>query len=111
MPYSDVEYVKNATKDVLANIYVEKGVGNIIVYTTSKFEGVRILIKTNPGHCFDKTVDISPENTAKYQFNYTGRIPGFKHFRQERKTSSRIQHKKIAGERNAGTGQSCVENR
>jgi hypothetical protein len=74
MPYSDVEYVKNATKDVLANIYVEKGVGNIIVYTTSKFEGVRILIQDKSGDTvFDKTVDISPENTAKYQFNYTGK--------------------------------------
>lgn len=71
MPYSEVDYVKNATKDVLANIYIENNVATVIVYTTSKFEDVNILVKNESGiSVFEKTTHISPENPVTYEFDY-----------------------------------------
>ncbi len=72
MPYSEVDYVKNASKDVLANLYIDNGVANVIVYTTSRFENVRILIqKMKNDVVFDKSVSISPENPVNYHFEYS----------------------------------------
>lgn len=72
MPYAEVDYVKNATKDILVNFYIENGKATIIVYTTSKFDSIRILVQDDTDlTIFKKTTSVSPEEPVSYQFDYT----------------------------------------
>ena len=36
MPYSDVGYVKNATKDALLNLEIKEGKARLVLYTTGR---------------------------------------------------------------------------
>lgn len=62
MPYSEVGYVKNATKDAILNIEINDGKGRVILYTTGKNNGLRIIVKDTSTHTllFDQTACISP---------------------------------------------------
>ena len=61
MPYSEVGYVKNATKDAVVNVDVKDGKAVITLYTTSEFKDLRIVLKDTDGKvCLDDRADISP---------------------------------------------------
>lgn len=61
MPYSEVGYVKNATKDAIVNIEVKDGQANIILYTTSEYKNLRVLLKDAKGKVYlDEQVNTSP---------------------------------------------------
>ncbi|MDR2913921.1 MAG: DUF5107 domain-containing protein, partial [Tannerella sp.] len=63
MPYAEVGYVKNATKDAVVNIEVQNGQVRIILYTTSAFKDLHIVLKDiNNNIHLDEKADISPEN-------------------------------------------------
>jgi tetratricopeptide (TPR) repeat protein len=75
MPYSEVGYVKNATKDAIVNLEVVEDIATIILYTTSEYKDARILLKNKDGRVYiDKTIDISPENpfTVEVKVDNTG---------------------------------------
>lgn len=62
MPYSKVGYVKNATKDILFNIELQGENAEIVVYTTSKMEDIRLeLKKTNGELLFESIISSCPE--------------------------------------------------
>lgn len=61
MPYSEVGYVKNATKDALLNLEIKEGKARLVLYTTGVNSGVRIIVKAIKGTVLlDKTTQISP---------------------------------------------------
>ncbi|MDR0697913.1 MAG: DUF5107 domain-containing protein [Tannerella sp.] len=63
MPYAEVGYVKNATKDAIVNVEVQNGCATIILYTTSEFKDLRIVLKNNEGKIYlDDRADVSPGN-------------------------------------------------
>ena len=71
MPYAEVGYVKNATKDAIVNIEIRNGHTEIILYTTSEFKDIRIVLKNTEGKVYlDEKADVAPEKT------YIKNIPG-----------------------------------
>ena len=61
MPYTDVGYVKNATRDAAVNVEVRGGETTIILYTTSEFRGLRLLLKDAAGRIhLDEWADTAP---------------------------------------------------
>lgn len=66
MPYSEVGYVKNATKDAIVNIETENGKTEVIIYTTSVYKQLHLLLKDKAGKIWlDKSVDSSPAEPFK----------------------------------------------
>ena len=61
MPYRDLGMVKNATKEAMLNLEFEDKIARIKVYSTSIFNGARILLKANSAVLLDEQVDLSPE--------------------------------------------------
>ncbi|NDV64268.1 DUF5107 domain-containing protein [Bacteroides sp. 224] len=74
MPYAEVGYVKNATKDAVVNVDIQEGKAQIILYTTSEYKELRIILKnkegkvylddyanTSPADVYTKTVTIGQE--------------------------------------------------
>lgn len=63
MPYAEVGYVKNATKDAIVNLEIENNNAHIILYTTSAYDDVRILLKNADGNIyFDQSTNVSPSH-------------------------------------------------
>lgn len=64
MPYSEVGYVKNATKDALLNLELNEGEGKVIVYTTGVNKDMKVLVvEVETGRVLlDETVQLSPEH-------------------------------------------------
>lgn len=61
MPYAEVGYVKNANKDAIVNIEIEGHKANIILYTTSEFRNLRVILKNTEGKMFlDDCTNTSP---------------------------------------------------
>ncbi|NDV93947.1 DUF5107 domain-containing protein [Dysgonomonas sp. 521] len=61
MPYAEVGYVKNANKDAIVNIEIEGSKANIILYTTSEFKNLRVVLKNTEGKVFlDDYTNTSP---------------------------------------------------
>lgn len=61
MPYSEVGYVKNATKDALLNVEVKDGKGNLVLYTTGINKDINVSVKDAKGNSlFERTIQISP---------------------------------------------------
>ncbi len=61
MPYSEVGYVKNANKEAMVNIEVNNFKATIILYTTSVYKNLRILVKSTSGNIFsDIIINTSP---------------------------------------------------
>lgn len=62
MPYAEVGYVKNASKDAIVNVEVVDGKAQVIVYTTGAFDNLRLTLKdTNGNLLLEDTLSISPE--------------------------------------------------
>lgn len=61
MPYSQVGYVKNATKDAMLNVEVKDGKGCLALYTTGVNKDVNVSVKDVQGNSlFNQTIQISP---------------------------------------------------
>jgi tetratricopeptide (TPR) repeat protein len=70
MPYSEVGYVKNATRDAIINIELEGNEAHLILYTTSLFEDLKIELKNKNGIILhQETVSCAPSHP------YRNRIP------------------------------------
>ncbi|WP_165042524.1 DUF5107 domain-containing protein [Dysgonomonas sp. ZJ709] len=64
MPYAEVGYVKNANKDAIVNIDVKEGQASIILYTTSEFQNLRIVLKNTDGKVYlDSYANTSPSES------------------------------------------------
>lgn len=62
MPYSRAGYVKNATRDAVVNVEVRGEMTEIILYTTSPFDGLRAVLRNGSRVLFEKTgISVSPE--------------------------------------------------
>lgn len=63
MPYTEVGYVKNATKEALLNVEIKNNTGAVTLYTTGINKDVHILVKEarNGNILFEKVLEISPE--------------------------------------------------
>ena len=77
MPYSEVGYVKNATKDAILNVEVESnGEGKIILYTTGVEKELHIVVKDAEGKIYiDNHIDCSPRTPYIESFNAPGVTP------------------------------------
>lgn len=61
MPYAEVGYVKNASKDAIVNLELEGKTAQITLYTTSRFENLRVLLRSNDGTVLlEETTSTSP---------------------------------------------------
>lgn len=66
MPYAEVGYVKNATKDAIINIEVKGTEADLVLYTTSLYENLKIELKDNENNIlFKDEITISPVNPYK----------------------------------------------
>lgn len=66
MPYSEVGYVKNATKDAIINIELEDDKADLILYTTSLFENLKVELKNKNGAILhQEVISCSPSNPYK----------------------------------------------
>ncbi|MDR2814021.1 MAG: DUF5107 domain-containing protein [Prevotellaceae bacterium] len=66
MPYAEVGYVKNASKDAIVNVEVKNSVANIILYTTAARKNLRLLLKNSEGKLLlDSTINTSPAQPYK----------------------------------------------
>ena len=66
MPYSEVGYVKNATKEAIVNIDVKEGKTFVILYTTDTYKNLRLVLKDVKGKIFlDNPINTSPANPYK----------------------------------------------
>lgn len=62
MPFAGVGNVKNATKDVIANLEVDGDRATVVVYGTSRMQGVSITLKNSSGAVLlDEKTELSPE--------------------------------------------------
>lgn len=62
MPYSEVGYVKNATKEAIVNIEVQDRKATVILYTTAAYNGVRVTLQDSAGRfLLDREIQISPD--------------------------------------------------
>jgi tetratricopeptide (TPR) repeat protein len=75
MPYAEAGYVKNATKDAMINIEVEGNKANLVLYTTSLFENLQLVLKDNEGIVlFQEEITISPLNPYKNNVSIGNRV-------------------------------------
>ncbi|NDW08575.1 DUF5107 domain-containing protein [Dysgonomonas sp. 520] len=66
MPYAEVGYVKNATKEAMVNVETQDGKTEVILYTTSAFENLHIVLKHKDGKIFlDGKINVSPDKPYK----------------------------------------------
>ncbi len=73
MPYSEVGYVKNATKDAILHLSLDAGNASLVLYTTAINEGIRITVRSTTGQVlFEQTTDITPADPFKASFPATG---------------------------------------
>ena len=76
LPYSEVGYVKNATKDFILNLDVAENTAHIIVYATGRQENIKVELRDITGKIlFDKVTILSPENIFKSQVNIAEQLP------------------------------------
>lgn len=61
MPYAEVGYVKNATKDAIVNIETQGEDAKIILYTTSVFKNLSVVLKNKANVLLKETINISPD--------------------------------------------------
>jgi tetratricopeptide (TPR) repeat protein len=62
MPYAEVGYVKNATRDAIVNVEIEDGKARIVLYTTSVFSDLEIRLSSAGKILFaEEKIAVSPE--------------------------------------------------
>ena len=77
LPYSEVGYVKNATKDFILNLDVAENTAHIIVYATGRQENIKVELRDITGKIlFDKVTILSRENIFKSQVNIAEQLGG-----------------------------------
>ncbi|GHT42547.1 hypothetical protein AGMMS49965_14290 [Bacteroidia bacterium] len=73
MPYSEVGYVKNATKEAIVNVETKDGKTNVILYTTAVYKNLRLSLTDKAGKVYlDKIINISPSEPYKTTVDTTG---------------------------------------
>lgn len=73
MPYADLGYVKNATKDALINLELSEDEAEVLLYTTSLQENLRIVLShTEGGILLDDVETVSPEQTYSKKVGVNG---------------------------------------
>ena len=72
MPYSEVGYVKNATKEAMVNLQVENENATILLYTTSDYAAKVVLKDPADKILFEKQILVSPENPYKEVVGVSG---------------------------------------
>ncbi len=77
MPYSEVGYVKNASKDAILNVEVDaEGAGKIILYTTGVEKDLHVVVADASGKTYiDKTIECSPRKPYLDDFSAPGITP------------------------------------
>ncbi len=63
MPYQEVGMVKNATKEAVVNIELEKNTVHIILYVTAAYKNLRIDLFKSGEHLFSDSISASPETS------------------------------------------------
>jgi tetratricopeptide (TPR) repeat protein len=77
MPYAEVGYVKNATRDAVAGVDVREGKTTVTLYTTSEFSGLRLVLKDTRGRTYlDERADTAPEKPYEKSVPTGGALPG-----------------------------------
>ena len=72
MPYSAVGMVKNATKEAIVTLKKNEDKGEVILYTTSVYKSVRILVTCGGKVYLDSIHDMSPAEPVKESFALNG---------------------------------------
>lgn len=72
MPYSAVGMVKNATKEAIVTLKKNEDKGEVILYTTSIYKSVRILVTCGGKVYLDSIHDMSPAEPVKESFALNG---------------------------------------
>lgn len=76
MPYAEVGYVKNANKDAIVNIEVKDGKANVILYTTSEFKNLRLVVKNTKDKIYlDDYANTSPAESYSKTFAVGNELP------------------------------------
>ncbi|MDR3267644.1 MAG: DUF5107 domain-containing protein [Tannerella sp.] len=76
MPYSEVGYVKNASRDAIVNVETEKDVTRLTLYTTSTYRKLNIALKDVKGRLYlSETADVSPVAPYHTQVNTGDTLP------------------------------------
>lgn len=66
MPYAEVGYVKNASKDAIVNVEVKDAVASVMLYVTAAHKGLRLLLKDAAENLLlNTTIDASPAQPYK----------------------------------------------
>lgn len=66
MPYAEVGYVKNATKDAIVNVEVEDGKAIVILYATGVNQNLKLTLKGDDGKVYlDQVADVNPQKSYK----------------------------------------------
>ena len=60
MPFHEIGYVKNATKDAMANLEINGGKAFIKLYATAEYYAARVVLKSKSETFLERTIDISP---------------------------------------------------
>lgn len=76
MPYNEVGYVKNASKEFVMNLHLSNGTAEVIVYATSEQENIKVELKDATNKVlFSGITNLSPENIFKKQVSAAGYLP------------------------------------
>lgn len=62
MPYRDLGLVKNATREAMLNLEIEKNKANIRVYATANYPGATIRLSVQGRQVFEGKFNLSPQN-------------------------------------------------
>src|SRR5665647_1452933 len=62
MPYREVGIVKNSTKDAVINLEINGKQAEIILYVTSVYEKIKVVLVRGEEQLFSETISSSPEN-------------------------------------------------
>ncbi len=71
MPYREVGYIKNASKDVVMNLEFDKNNARVIVYTTSPMD-IIVSVTENGNKIFNENASVSPKKVFESTFAITG---------------------------------------
>lgn len=76
MPYSEVGYVKNATKEAIMNLEVNGEDAHVILYTTAEYEGLKLVLKDVQGNLYlEERINASPSESFSDTVNVGKRLP------------------------------------
>lgn len=76
MPYTEAGYVKNATKDAIVNIETNGGKTTLILYTTSEFKNLKVILKDVSNRILlEQQIDICPLKPYKTSVNTGNALP------------------------------------